>query len=291
MSSRPSAADPPEQWPTEHESRRTGRVLITGAGGGIGVLLRRRLAGEGRILRLFDIAEQEPAEPGERVEIRTGSVTDLDAMTAACRDVDAVIHLGGNSREAPWEDILSANIDGTRNVLEAMRVNGVRRVVLASSNHAVGFWTRAEAGSDGIAADARFRPDTYYGVGKVALEALGSLYHHRFGMEVLCLRIGSCFPHPGNVRGLTTWLSPDDAHRLFEACLRTESPGFRLIWGVSANTRGIFSLAEGRAIGFHPQDDAEVFANELLNGPEAESDPASEYVGGPFTTAELGRPN
>jgi NADP-dependent aldehyde dehydrogenase len=267
----------------------TETVLVTGAAGTIGRLMRPRLARPGRTLRLLDLLEQAPAGPDERVELRTASVTDLAAMTAACRDAAAVIHLGGISREAPWEQILAVNVDGTRTVLEAARLAGVPRVILASSNHAVGMRPVAESGSGGVPADAPPRPDTYYGVSKVAVEALGSLYHDRFGLDVVCIRIGSCFPEPPGVRGLATWLSPDDGARLFEACLSAPSPGFSVVWGASANTRGHYSLAEARALGYSPRDDAERFAGRIL----ADSSPApgDELLGGGFTTTPVGEPN
>ena len=191
----------------------TERVLITGAAGVVGTLMRPRLRKAGRTLRLLDLAPVKPDETaGDTEEIIEGSVTDPDAMEAACDGVDAVIHLGGLSREASWEDTLAVNVDGTRTLLEAAQQAGVGRVVLASSNHAAGFRRVADAGEDGLPADSSPRPDTYYGVSKAAIEALGSLYHSRFGMDVIAVRIGSCFetPLPLGLRGLTTWLSPDD---------------------------------------------------------------------------------
>ncbi|HUQ61638.1 NAD(P)-dependent oxidoreductase [Lentzea sp.] len=257
----------------------TARILITGAGGVVGTLMRSRLAAEGRVLRLLDIAELPEAADGENVEIVQASVTDMAAMEAALKDVDAVIHLGGHSLEESWDKILRVNIDGTHTVLEAARRSGVRRVILASSNHAVGYVERA----DGEAGDYLFpRPDTYYGVSKVAMEALGSLYADRYGMDVIAIRIGSCFEKPRDVRMLSTWMSPDDGARLFEACLSVASPGFRVVWGVSKNTRGWFSLDEARALGYEPQDDSEVHAAEVL-ARHGELDPSSyaaRYVGG-----------
>ncbi|RLV50971.1 NAD(P)-dependent oxidoreductase [Nocardioides mangrovicus] len=260
----------------------TGRVLLTGAAGNLGTLLRPRLRREGRTLRLLDVAALDPG-PGE--EALQGSVTDAEVMARACEDVDAVVHLGGLSREAPWTDILEVNIDGTHTVLEAARLAGVPRVVLASSNHAVGFRTLEPE----LPADSSCRPDTYYGVSKAAMEALGSLYHSRFGMDVVAIRIGSCFPTPVElgIRGLSTWLSPDDGGRLVEACLSAPSPGFRVVWGVSDNTRRVYSLAEAEALGYRSQDDAEVYADQI-----EDPTPPGEYVGGPaFTQCELGRPN
>ncbi|MCX4097096.1 NAD-dependent epimerase/dehydratase family protein [Nocardia sp. alder85J] len=259
------------------------RVLITGAAGIVGRLMRPRLARPDRVLRLLDVRPIDPAGPGERVEIVTGSITDPTAVAAACRDIDALIHLGGISREDSWERILEVNIDGTRTVLEAARLAGVPRVVLASSNHAVGFRAVGEAGPEGLPADSSPRPDTYYGVSKAAMEALGSLYHSRFGMDVTCLRIGTCFERPADVRGLSTWLSPDDCARLLEAALAVEPPGYRLVWGVSANTRGIVSLTEAEAIGYRGRDDAEQFAATV-------SGTLPELLGGAFCEIELGRP-
>jgi nucleoside-diphosphate-sugar epimerase len=264
----------------------TARILITGAAGIVGTLMRTRLAAQDRTLRLLDIAPLPPAAEGERVELITASVTDEAAMEAACEGVDAVIHLGGHSLERPWAEILDVNINGTHVVLEAARRAGISRVVLASSNHAVGYYERAS----GEAGDYLFpKPDTYYGVSKVALEALGSLYASRYGMDVIAIRIGSCFEKPRDARMLSTWLSPDDGARLFEACLSTPSPGFRIIWGVSDNKRRWFSLAEAEALGYKSADDSEVFAAEVLAAtgePPADS-PARVYLGGVWCSPEF----
>jgi NADP-dependent aldehyde dehydrogenase len=258
------------------------RILITGAAGAIGGFLRSRLARPDRVLRLLDLVA--PA-PGERVETITGSITDPAVMAAACDGVSAVVHLGGHSREQPWADILSTNIDGTHTVLDAARAAGVGRVILASSNHAAGYRNVGEDGPDGLRADSSPRPDTYYGVSKAAMEALGALYHHRFGMDVICLRIGTCAPAPPDERALATWLSPDDAGRLFEACLTAPAPGYRIAWGISANTRRYCSLRAAEELGYHPQDDAERFA-------AGQPPPAGPILlGGPFTTTPLGVPN
>jgi uronate dehydrogenase len=259
-------------------------ILITGAAGRVGTILRPRLTRPGRTLRLLDVAELV-AGPGE--EVIRADVTDMDAMTAACQDAEAVIHLGSLSGEADWDDILTVNIHGTYVVFEAARRAGVPRVIFASSNHAVGFTPRSEFPVPDYAFPA---PDTYYGVSKVAAEALAGLYHHRYGLDTICIRILSCFEKPPTPRGLSTWLSPDDAGRLFEACLTTPSPGFRVIFGVSSNTRGGWvSLDEAKALGYEPQDDAEIYAAELAatHGEPDADDPAFRYLGGEFTFPAL----
>ena len=247
-------------------------------------MLRPRLARPGRTLRLLDTA---PVAVGPGEEAVTASVTDLSAMTAACRGADAVIHLAGIPREAPWRPILEVNIDGTCAVFEAARRAGTGRVVYASSNHAVGFSPRSAFPVPDYAFPA---PDTYYGASKAAGEALAALYHHRYGLDALCLRILTCAERPATVRDLSTWLSPGDAARLFECCLSAPSPGFRVAFGVSANTRGGWvSLDEARALGFQPRDDSEIYAAEILaeHGAPDPADPVLAYLGGEFTLPGL----
>jgi len=263
----------------QHDEEAASRILITGAAGLIGRMIRPRLARANRILRLLDMVELGPAGEGERVELFQGSVTDMGVLEQACRDVSAVIHLAGHSREAPWQQILEVNIGGTYAVFEAARRQNVPRVIFASSGHAVGY-----APLDGAEAPDFLspRPDTNYGVGKVAGEAIGSLYADRYGMDVICVRIGACFDRPGRPRTLGRWLSPDDCARLLDACLTVADPGFRLVWGVSANTRRLFSLGEARRLGYEPRDDSEQFADELVaeHGRPAPDEPALHYVGG-----------
>ncbi len=260
-------------------------IVITGAAGRIGTILRDRLARPGRVLRLLDVVPLEPA-PGAEV-LPPASVTDAAALRRALDGADAVIHLGGIPVEDTWENLVAVNIDGTRALLEQARQAGVTRVVLASSNHAAGFVDRADWPAGELPADVPPRPDTYYGVSKAAMEALGSLYASRFGMDVVCLRIGTCQDTPPDTRSLSTWLSPDDMGRLAEAAVSAPSPGFRIVWGISHNTRRWWSLAEGEAIGYHPADDAEKYAGTV---PVTAPDPTETLIGGMFCNVPLGEP-
>lgn len=260
-------------------------ILLTGAAGGMGRLLRPRLARSDRVLRLLDLA---PITAGPREEAVTASVTDLPAMIGACDGVDAIIHLGGISGEAPWEELLDVNINGTYTVFEAARQAGVGRVVFASSNHAVGFHTPDEYPLPEACVPL---PDTFYGVSKVAGEALGALYANRCGMDVISVRILSCFLEPIDPRALSTWFSPDDCARLFEACLAAESPGYRVVYGVSGNSRGGWvSLDGARALGFEPRDDAERFAELVIaeHGEPRSDDRLFAHLGGAFCFPESG---
>ena len=249
-------------------------VLLTGAAGTIGTALRERLPAHGWTVRAFD-----------RVPVPGGVVGDITSprdLDAAVRGVDAVAHFAGQPTEAPWPVVRDANVEGTLQVFEAARRAGVRRVVYASSNHAVGFTPLEHAE---LPADLPPRPDTLYGVSKVFAEALARYYVDRYGVQVACLRIGTFAERPDHLRSLATWLSPGDAARLVAACLDAPDLTYALVWGISANTRRTWSLDAGRALGYDPVDDAEVYANEIE---EVQPDPSDQLLGGGYTSAGFG---
>ena len=266
-----------------------GPVLVTGAAGRIGTWLRGGLPERGWAVRCLDVVPVPDVRPGE--EQLVADVTDLAAMVDAMDGVSAVVHLAGVVGESTWPAISHTNIEGTYATIEAARRAGVQRVVLASSNHASGFTSRP---AEGLLReeDAPPRPDTYYGVAKVTMEALGSLYADRYGMDVVCLRIGSAFPEPTSLRHLSTWLSPADTVALVDAALTAPSPGFAVVWGVSANTRNWWDLSAARALGYEPQDDAEVYAEALIevHGEPDLSDPVHARVGGEYTLPDFDAP-
>ncbi len=250
---------------------------MTGAAGRIGTYLRDRLSTADWQLRLLD----RQAFDDDR-EVVIADIRDSSALGTAMQDVDAVVHLAGIAVEAPLDDILAMNIEGTWRVFDAARRAGVARVVYGGSNHAIGFTPRCEL----LRADVPLRPDTNYGVSKAFGESVGRFYADRYGMRVACLRIGSCDDRPMSPRMLATWLSPDDVARLVDACLRSPDLEYAVVYGVSANTRGWWDLEPGRALGYEPADDAETFANEVfadyepLDGEEAEG----ALAGGRWTT-------
>jgi uronate dehydrogenase len=260
-------------------------VLVTGAAGRIGTVLRGGLPERGWALRCLDVVPIVETRPGE--EHVVADVADLAAMVDATQGASAVVHLAGHVGEGTWPVISRAGIEGTYATLEAARRAGVQRVVLASSNHATGYTPRPKSGLL-READAPPRPDTYYGVWKVTMEALGSLYADRYGMDVVCLRIGTAIPEPTSVRHLATWLSPDDTVSLVAAALSAPSPGFAVVWGVSDNSRNWWDLTSARALGYEPKDDAEVYAEAVIeaHGDPDPADPVLARVGGEFTLPE-----
>lgn len=258
-----------------------GIVLVTGAGGNMGRMLRAAAPRLGVTLRLLDEVPQPPAQPGEPVEVVTGSIRDPAVLERACAGTSAVIHLAAISNEAAWADLIAVNLTGTRDLLDAALAAGTRRVVMASSHHAAGLWPRPQPGRY-LPADVRPRPDSFYGLTKAAVEALAELYCQRYGMDIFCLRIGHCFERPRTAHGAAIWLSPGDWVRLVRTCLASPTSGYHLLWGVSANTQGWLSLAEGRRIGYEPHDDGQ------RQSPPAGPTAGYAFLGGALVGTALG---
>jgi uronate dehydrogenase len=233
------------------------RVLITGAAGAIGSVVRHGIVGQYEHVRLMDIKPIDDIRHGESAVV--ADLLDRDRLDEAVSGMDSIVHLAGVPREAEWEKILPNNIVGTYNLFEAARQAGARRLVFASSNHVIGFY-RVDREVD---ASVPVRPDSRYGVSKVFGEALGRLYADKHGIDVACLRIGSFRKEPESARQLTTWMSPADMVRLVKACLDAPRFHFAVLYGVSANTRRKWWDDARRQLGYDPQDDAEAFAGRF----------------------------
>jgi uronate dehydrogenase len=255
-------------------------ILITGAAGDIGTHLRRELAGVYK-LQLSDLRPIAALASGET--FARGDIAALDDMLRIARGVDAIVHLGGVSAESDWESILHANIVGCYNVFEAARRNGVKRVLFATSNHAVGFYRRDET------IDHRVypRPDSRYGLSKAFGEQLGSLYADKYGLEVLCMRIGNVNPAPVDKRRLSIWISPRDIAQLVRIGVEHPAIRFEIVYGVSASRRSWYDNSNAERLGYRPQDDSEAYAAEILARHVDDPDPRVElYQGGAFVATE-----
>ncbi|CAM3617801.1 NAD-dependent epimerase/dehydratase family protein [Nocardioides zeicaulis] len=260
------------------------RVLVTGAAGSLGRTICPGLVAAGHDVVGLDLV---PAPDGTTFAWHEADCADPDAVEAVldAERLDAVVHLAGFPDEASLPTELTSHVVTTAALLDAMVAHRVPRIVYASSNHAVGRTPREE----GVLTEhALPRPDTYYGVAKVAAEALLRLFVDRHGLDAVACRIGSFLEQPATVRGLSTWLSPGDAVRMVLAALTAPSPGYAVLYGTSANTRGWWDLEPGRRLGFEPQDDAEDFADQVEPGPDDEAE--AEHVGGPFALERFHRP-
>src|SRR5262245_41245403 len=212
---------------TSKRRRAMKRVLLTGAAGDIGRRLRGLLPPIYPQLRLSDV--KRPADLRGEETFVAAELGDLAEVERAVDGCEGIIHLGGHSVEGSWETILNANIIGCRNLFEAARRKGVQRVVFASSNHAVGFYPRVQR----IGSDVTVRPDTRYGLSKAFGEALGALYADKFGLRVLCLRIGNLGDRPLDQRRLSIWLSPDDLVQLIRIGLEHPDLEYEIFYGAS----------------------------------------------------------
>ncbi|BCP53733.1 dTDP-glucose 4,6-dehydratase [Kaistia sp. 32K] len=255
------------------------RVLLTGAAGQLGRELRTRLAGRFPVLRLSDIAEMAPAGPGEEV-IRC-DLADAAAVAELCRDVDAILHFGGQSTEADWDTVLAANIAGSFHLWEGARQAGVRRIVFASSNHAIGMQRR----SSRLDHTARAAPDSRYGLSKAFGEDLAALYAYKHGIAALCIRIGSSYAEPADARQLSTWMSFDDLVRMIEVGLAADYT-YEIVYGVSDNTSSFWDNSNAERLGYHPADSADRFIDALRD--RRSDDPTAERTqGGSFASVDF----
>jgi nucleoside-diphosphate-sugar epimerase len=245
------------------------KVVVTGAAGLIGrVLWNSPVEG----WELFGIDKR----PDPAATIVEGSMLDQETLSRLMDGASAVVHLGASSDVAtPWEKLIAPNIEGTRSVLEAARVSGVKRFVFASSNHVTGLYEndlpyRAIMKGDCEGLDPKrldrithewpIRPDSVYGASKAFGEALGRYYAEMFGLEVICLRIGTVNKEdrPQSPRQCATLLTHRDLTALIEACLNVENVSYAVVYGVSANTWSIWDLEEPRRVlGWIPEDNAE----------------------------------
>jgi NAD+ dependent glucose-6-phosphate dehydrogenase len=263
------------------------RVLVTGANGLIGGFLIRAWRMPGSSFAPVGLARQAGPYADVVADIR-----DLEAMTAACEGIDAVVHMAASSAVgSPWEAVLESNLIGAYTAFEAARRAGVPKVVFASSNHAIGTYELEGAPelydlNDSRVYDhtAELRPDSLYGVSKVYGEALGRHYVDQHGLKVVCLRIGGArWPHdpshPDNLwadmsdrspetlalrrRMRAVWLSERDCVQLIEKAVLTDEP-WVVCYGISNNPRRFWDIEHARLVlGYEPQDAApEVIGDE-----------------------------
>ena len=260
------------------------KLVLTGAAGRLGSYLREPLSKMAKELISTDIVDDIGTVLANET-YHKADLASLDDMMAVLKGAEMVVHFGAIGDEAPFDAILEANIKGAYNVWEAAYQNGVRRVVYASSIHAVGMYPKTQF----IGTDVAHRPDTFYGLAKCFAEDLGSLYWDKRGVESVCMRILSA-AQVNNPRALGSWLSYDDLTHLVERAIDTPITGHTIVYGVSNNDRAPVDNHLAHFLGYRPKDNAEIFTQEVL----AQSEPSDPHDkgqmchGGPFATVELG---
>jgi len=258
-------------------------VLLTGASGGVGTMLRPLLKPHYERFILSDLKEPDHLEPDDT--FYEAQLARIEECEAICEGVDGIVHLGGFAVEGPWEVIHEANIVGCYNLFEAARRQGVKRIVFASSNHAIGFYRRTRP----IGVDERVRPDSRYGVSKAFGEALGSLYADKYGMGVMSVRIGNVGPKPLDKRRLSIWVHPEDLAQLCRIGLEHPEMRNEIVYGASAIERQWWDNTTAYRLGYQPKWRAEDFAEEAMAeqakiGPNPVGD---LFQGGPFCANEF----
>jgi len=257
------------------------RLLLTGAAGGLGQVLRQRLPAFARVLRVSDRAALGSGQPGE--EVVQCDLADRGAVFDLVAGCDAVVHFGGISVEDRFDAILQSNIVGVFNLYEAVRKHGIKRVVFASSNHVTGFYRQSEQ----IDTEVPMRPDGLYGVSKCFGENLSRFYFDRHRIETVCLRIGSSFPLVKDRRMLSTYLSYDDLVELVRCSLVAPDAGHTVIYGMSDNSVKWWDNSKAAHLGFRPKDSSDPQRERVESAapPPAADHPTAVYQGGAFVLA------
>jgi uronate dehydrogenase len=261
------------------------KILVTGAAGGIGTRLRKLMKGLYPSIRWSDIRKPDDVAADE--DFAVADLADLAAVRKIVEGVDGVVHLGGYSIEGPWDTILNSNIVGCYNMFEAAYRAGVKRVVFASSNHAMGFYPRTQT----IGVNVTVRPDSRYGISKAFGEAVGAFYADKHGLRVTCLRIGNVGDAPLDQRRLAIWLKPEDLVQLIRIGLEHRDIRFEIFYGASDNADAWWDNSNARRFGYKPVGKADDYREQALAAQaKLPPDPVGDrYQGGPFCSDEYDR--
>ena len=261
------------------------KVALSGASGNIGQVLRPALLKLGFGLRsaggrraLTQIAPEE--------EVCNGDLRQAAFVDQLLSGVDVLIHMAGTSVERPLPEVIENNLVGLHAVYEGLRRHKVKRVIFASSNHAVGM----HSVDSRLDLDCDLRPDGFYGLSKVWGEAMTRMYWDKHGIEGICLRIGTAIERPTEFRHLSTWLGNDDLVQLIDRCIKVPDIGFLVVWGVSANTRSYWNNDAAARLGYRPTQNSEDYAAEILRKPNPLDPVAQRYQGGGFVTIDYTPP-
>lgn len=228
------------------------RVLITGAAGGVAALLLPGLR------ERHEVRETDRRGGGPYA----GDLTDPAFAAEVVEGMDAVIHLAANaSPEATWEELYEANLVAAANVLDAAAGANVRKVLLASSGHAMGQYVRPGALVSPALPPAPCCP---YGASKAFVEAAGRVAAYRHGIHVVVLRLGAVYPVPPALEAMAAWLAPDDLRQLVDRALEADVR-FTVCHGMSANQPAQWDLAND--IGYRPLNDSSRYEGEVPDLP------------------------
>ncbi len=260
------------------------RILLTGAGGRLGSYLRKPLSKICTELVSTDI-KKNIGKLNKNEKYISADLANFDQICEITKDVSFVCHFGALVDELPFNEMLGPNFIGSYNVWESARLNNCKRVIYASSIHAVGMYKRTKT----LRPKTPHRADGFYGLSKCFTENLARMYFDKCGIESVCLRIATCSPVT-TARSLTSWLSYDDLIQLVMRSIDTTHTGYSVVYGVSDNDRSNLSNIDSGHLGFKPKDNAEVYANKIFADDLTEElvDEGNKLHGGPFASTDLG---
>jgi uronate dehydrogenase len=260
------------------------KIALSGAGGQLGSVVRAALLARGVPLR--SAGGSRPLAPlVEGEDLMHGDLREPGVVDRLLEGVDVLIHFAGTSVERPLPEIIDNNLRALVEVYEGARRHGVRRVVFASSNHAIGMYPVTEH----LGLDCELRPDGFYGLSKVWGESLARMYWDKHGIETVCVRIGSCIERPTEPRHLSTWFGHRDLLHFIDRCIEATDVGFLVVWGVSANKRSWWDNRGAERLGYQPTQDAEEYAAEVFSRPNPLDALGQRYQGGSFVGIDYSR--
>ena len=256
-------------------------ILLTGAAGALGEQLRQTLSKNCNLLKISD--KEKLFKKFENEKVNQADLSSAEAMIDLTKNIDCVVHMGGQSIEGSWSNVLNSNIIGMYNLYEGCRKNNVKRVIWASSVHTVGFYPRSEI----IDSKVPPRPDSNYGLSKVFGESLAQYYWDKYKIETVSVRIYSCLAEPKDHRILSTWLSYDDLRSLIIACINSPNVEHSIIFGVSNNDSVLIDNKYAKHIAYKPKDNGEDFRSliEKKDGFIDSTDPLVTTHGGYFASS------
>jgi len=261
------------------------KAALSGASGQLGSFLRPALLERGVDLRSAGgRSALDRLRPDE--DVMHGDLRDPAVVDQLLRGVDVLIHMAGTSVERPLPEIIENNLVGLHQVYEGARRHGVKRIVFASSNHAIGMHDVRTK----LPLECDFRPDGFYGLSKMWGEGMGRLYWDKHGIETVSVRIGSAIPKPTEFRQLSTWFGLDDLLEFTIRCIEAEQVGYVTVWGVSNNTRSYWTPVGSEPLGWMPRQNSEDFAEEILRKPNPLDAVAQQHQGGSFASFDFTPP-
>ena len=257
------------------------KILVTGASGHLGGMLFNSLATIGYKNLIGTDLKKKNIKKNQRFIL--SNLKNFKTIIKMTKGIHAIVHFGAIPIEDTQQKILHNNIIGTYNLFEAARINKVKRIIFASSNHAIGFHRRTTKLNE----FSNQRPDSHYGLSKAFGEELSRFYADKFNIKSMCIRIGSCLRAPEDRRHISTWISYSDLTQLVNIGIKHKAIHHEIVYGASKNKKSWWNNSRAQQLGYRPADSADRFNSHLLTKNEYKDKMALLFQGGVFTSANF----